>query len=203
MKDHMKTVDTNNEVENGERKNSGYVCVIADPPWCDPAFGAARIYDVMTTEQICAMGPSLEPLLAPDCLLWLWVANKNIADGMAVLDAWGFRHGSTLTWAKVGRLGMGSPLRNTTEHVLLGIKGKPELQFRSQGTWFVAPARDHSWKPNELHAIAERVSPIGAKLELFARRPYAGWDVWGNEVESDVPLGPFPTVQKRSSRRAK
>ena len=26
------------------------------------------------------------------------------------------------------------------------------------------------------------------RLELFARRPVEGWDVWGNQVETDLPL---------------
>ena len=27
------------------------------------------------------------------------------------------------------------------------------------------------------------------RIELFARQKSAGWDVWGNEVESDMILG--------------
>jgi len=27
-------------------------------------------------------------------------------------------------------------------------------------------------------------------LELFARRQFPGWDVWGNEVENDIKLAP-------------
>jgi N6-adenosine-specific RNA methylase IME4 len=27
-----------------------------------------------------------------------------------------------------------------------------------------------------------------SKIELFARRPARGWDVWGNEVVSDIVM---------------
>ena len=186
-----------------EKNEVKFSTIIADPPWSDASFGASRHYPVMSQEQICAMGPALAPLLADDALLWLWVANANVTDGHEVMAAWGFHYRSMLTWAKTGRLGMGRPLRNTTEHVLLGVRGKPEIRFHSQGTWMVAPVAEHSHKPEELHVIAERVGPDGPRLELFARRPRLGWHVWGNEVESDVPLGPFPTLRKRAYRRAK
>ena len=35
--------------------------------------------------------------------------------------------------------------------------------------------------------LVEQVSP-GPYLELFARRKRIGWDVWGDEVESDVEM---------------
>ena len=30
--------------------------------------------------------------------------------------------------------------------------------------------------------------PLNMKLEMFARNKTEGWDVWGNEVESDINL---------------
>ena len=46
----------------------------------------------------------------------------------------------------------------------------------------------HSAKPN---VVRERiVAMLGdrPRIELFAREKSAGWDVWGNEVESDIRL---------------
>lgn len=40
----------------------------------------------------------------------------------------------------------------------------------------------------------------GPYLELFARRRQPGWDVWGNEVESDIIMpGDYP-VPKYSAK---
>ena len=45
--------------------------------------------------------------------------------------------------------------------------------------------REHSRKPDELYPIIEACSP-GPRLELFARYPQPGWEVWGNEAPEDV-----------------
>ena len=45
--------------------------------------------------------------------------------------------------------------------------------------------REHSRKPDELYPIIEDCSP-GPRLELFARYPRDGWDVWGNEAAEDI-----------------
>jgi N6-adenosine-specific RNA methylase IME4 len=103
------------------------------------------------------------------------------------MQAWGFTYRSCLTWVKPG-LGLGSYyLRNNTEHLLFGTKGKAPVLYRSQPTWLFAPKQDHSHKPEEQYAVIERCSP-GPYLELFARRKQPGWQVWGNEVVSDVEL---------------
>lgn len=38
-----------------------------------------------------------------------------------------------------------------------------------------------------MRAMIERVS-YDPYLELLAREPHPGWDVWGNEVESEIEL---------------
>ncbi len=132
-------------------------------------------------------------------MCWLWVTNATIPQGHEVLAAWGFQYRQLLTWVKP-RLGLGSPLRNMTEHVMLGVRGKPDVKFRSQGTWLFAPVQPpHSHKPEEVHKIAERVF-AGPYLELFARRAQPGWHVWGNEIRSDVDLIGFPVPDAPATR---
>lgn len=164
-----------------------YRTVLADPPWDiqqQGARGANRHYRLMSLVEICAL--PVERLAAEDSHLWLWVTNASIHAGRQVMEAWGFSYRSCLTWIKP-RLGLGQYLRNQTEHVLLGVRGRAPIRFRSQGSWFYAPVQEHSHKPEELYAIIERCSP-GPYLELFARRKRPGWDAWGNEVEPDVEL---------------
>ncbi len=36
--------------------------------------------------------------------------------------------------------------------------------------------------------MTEKYQIIYAGIELFAREKTVGWDVWGNEVESDIEL---------------
>ena len=51
-----------------------------------------------------------------------------------------------------------------------------------------APRREHSRKPDEAYELIERMYPELPKIELFAREERAGWDVWGNEVDSESGL---------------
>jgi N6-adenosine-specific RNA methylase IME4 len=164
-----------------------YSTVLADPPWDlqqDTARGATNHYDLLTVPQIAAL--PVGRLAAPAAHCWLWVTNASLWAGKQVLEAWGFEYRSILTWIKP-KFGLGSYLRNQTEHLLLGVRGRAPIQFRGQGSWLYAPVQEHSHKPEEQYAVIERCSP-GPYLELFARRPRAGWHVWGNEVDSDVRL---------------
>ena len=65
-----------------------------------------------------------------------------------------------------------------------------------------APLQEHSHKPEEQYAVIDRVSGTdGPRLELFARRRQPGWDVWGNEIESDIDIPGYP-VPRRSNASA-
>lgn len=164
-----------------------YRTILADPPWDIQQTGdrgAERHYSLMTLQQIRAL--VVATLAAPEAHLWLWVTNATIHAGHEVMDSWGFTYRSCLTWIKP-RFGLGSYLRNQTEHLLFGVRGRAPIQFRAQGTWFYAPVQEHSHKPEEQYAIIERCSP-GPYLELFARRRRSGWAAWGNGVNSDVKL---------------
>ena len=66
--------------------------------------------------------------------------------------------------------------------------------MKNQINFGVFPLQDHSHKPEEIHKIIERVSPPDY-LELFARRRQLGWDVWGNEIESDIVIPGYPVPQ--------
>jgi N6-adenosine-specific RNA methylase IME4 len=89
---------------------------------------------------------------------------------------------SMLIW-----LGLGSPIRTSTEFIILATRGNPNLTcLTNVPTWFCAPPRGHSVKPDEPYKVAERMGPHPFKgIELFARRKRPGWEVWGNEVNGD------------------
>ncbi len=84
-------------------------------------------------------------------------------------------------------LGMGFWFRGQVEILLVGVKGKVKA-FRIQKSNFVqAKAGPHSQKPKEFRDLIEQTG-LEPKIELFAREKTPGWDVWGNEVISDVEL---------------
>ncbi len=165
-----------------------YRTILADPPWGTKNLvgrgGPSDHYPLMPLDTIRAL--PVGELAEDDAHLWLWVTNSDIFEQISVMEAWGFSYRSCLTWIKP-RFGMGHYLRNQTEHLLLGVRGKAPVQFKGQGTWTYAPLQDHSHKPEEQYAIIERCSP-GPYLDLFARRKQPGWDAWGNEVDCDVEI---------------
>lgn len=76
------------------------------------------------------------------------------------------------------------------------VKGKPLSEADQQrasflttapGTWYEAPRRDHSEKPDLFMDLVEQMSP-GPRLEMFARTPRLGWASWGNESLCHVDL---------------
>lgn len=176
-----------------------YDVLLADPPWDveqkGKKRGAEKHYHLMTLDDIKDMGDAIQSVTAENSHCWLWVTNATLRHGYDVLEAWGYTPRSILTWCKP-RFTLGNYLRNSTEHVLFGTRGKAPVGFRSQPTWMFAPLQDHSHKPEELYSIIERVSGklgdgTNRKLELFARRREHGYDVWGNEIESDVSFADF------------
>jgi len=46
------------------------------------------------------------------------------------------------------------------------------------------PVGEHSAKPEEVRSRIERLLD-GPYLELYGRKPVAGWTVWGNEIPRD------------------
>lgn len=177
--------------------------ILADPPWDvqqKGARGAGRHYPLMTLEQIKAM--PIEALAEDNSHLYLWVTNATLREGYEVAEAWGFTVRAPLTWIKF-RLGLGTYLRNMTEHCLFATRGKAPVQFRSQPTWMVAPVQDHSHKPEEQFPLIERLSP-GPYLEMFARRrppSNAPWFVWGRDITSDISIPGYPVPSDRRWKR--
>lgn len=177
-----------------------YKTILADPPWDIEqrgSRGALRHYPLMTVEEIKDMPVS--DLADENAHCWLWVTNAALEHGYDVLRAWGFTPRGPFCWVKP-RLGLGVYLRNATEHLLLGTRGKAPVQFRSQPSWGFAAVQDHSHKPEEFYAMIERVSGPGPRLELFARRPQPGWDAWGNQIASAVDIPGYPVPDAPSTR---
>jgi N6-adenosine-specific RNA methylase IME4 len=93
--------------------------------------------------------------------------------------AWVFTVKTILTWDKE-RMGLGSWLRNVTEHCLLAVKGKPVVTLTKQTTLLRELRREHSRKPDAFYGLVESLCP-GSKYEHFSRTPRPGWVGYGLE----------------------
>ena len=126
--------------------------------------------------------------------LYLWCPNALLADGLRLMQSWGFTYKTNIVWYKVrkdggpdGR-GVGFYFRNVTELVLFGVRGKLRTLApgRRQTNIIVQRKREHSRKPPTLHTIVSQCSP-GPFVELFSRERVEGWQHWGDQVDSYVP----------------
>lgn len=166
--------------------------ILADPPWGNVGqrgkYGAEHHYSLMPIDDIRAM--PVGDLAADNAHLYLWCypATRRIAE--EVMEHWGFRFVDEFVWGK-DQMGLGQYFRHAHETLLLGVKGKLPVRFRGQRSFAMLPRQAHSHKPEEVHQMVQRMSP-GPYLELFARRPFPGWRVWGNEVDSDIVIPGFP-----------
>lgn len=173
--------------------------LLADPPWrfqnrsgkVAPEHKRLMRYDTMDSKEIAAL--PVPGLMAARSHCYLWVPNALLADGLAVLEGWGFTYKANLVWAKRrkdggpdGR-GVGFYFRNTTELILFGARGglRTAAPGRSQVNIIETRKREHSRKPDEQYPLIESCSP-GPFLELFARYPRPGWHAWGAEAAVDV-----------------
>ena len=174
--------------------------MLADPPWrftnrtgkVAPEHRRLDRYSTLDLDAICAI--DVASAVADRAHLYLWVPNALLPDGLRVMQAWGFRYVSNIVWAKRrldggpdGR-GVGFYFRNVTELILFGVRGKNARTLapaRSQVNMIETRKREHSRKPDEQYTLIEACSP-GPYLELFARHPRNGWDVWGDESAPDV-----------------
>ncbi|MDA2925931.1 MT-A70 family methyltransferase [Acidobacteria bacterium AH-259-G07] len=162
--------------------------IVVDAPWdyrrdeddADPFGRGLPTYHTLSFEEIANL--PVNGLADVDCHLYLWITNRFLREGFRLLEEWGFRYITCLTWCKPS-FGMGNYFRSQTEHILFGVKGSQPLKRKDVGTWFQAPRGPdgHSSKPVEFYKLVESCSP-GPYLEMFARSPRASWTSWGAEV---------------------
>ncbi len=181
-----------------------YHSIVIDPPWDQgktglrsvrPNQGRALDYPTMSQEEILACIPLAE-WAASNAFLWLWATNSRsrssgrpvLQQAFELMEAWGFRYYTLLTWSKgTGPCPFG-PYQITTEHCLFGYRGKCKFSRQSLGkmkTVFEAGVTRHSEKPTVFYENIRRYFPA-PYLDLFSRRPHEGFDSWGNEVDENA-----------------
>jgi len=128
-----------------------------------------------------------------DAFLWLWATNSRsrsrgkpiLMQAFDLMEHWGFRYYTMLTWDKSTGPTPFGPYQITTEHCLFGYRGKckfPKASWGKMKTAFSAPATRHSEKPSIIYEHAVRYFD-GPFLDVFARRRHNGFDAWGDQVE--------------------
>ena len=169
-----------------------------DPPWqfkvySDKGQGrsAERHYQTMTMEEIKNL-PVCD-LADKDCAMFMWTTLPVLKESFSVLERWGFEY-KTVAFEKKKKnrkadslfWGMGYWTRSNAEVCLLATRGNPKRLAANVHQVIISRIEEHSRKPEEARSRIEQLMGDVPKIELFARRKAVGWDVWGNEVESDI-----------------
>ena len=182
-----------------------YQIIYADPPWAyEFSHTRARAitdYSTMDKEQICSL--QIKDIADDNSVLLMWVTFPKLEWAFDVMRAWGFKYiTNAFTWVKKNPdksyfWGMGYYTRSNAELCLLGKRGNGvKALSHSIHSIIDHQIMKHSKKPFIVrNKIVELFGDI-PRIELFARKPnllfdaenYDGWDVWGNEVESDIKL---------------
>lgn len=175
----------------GDLQPHSFHFIMADPAWTYRMYSEAgeakspqAQYRTMTIDEIKRM-PVLD-LAAEDSLLWLWTVNPMIPQALQVMAAWGFEFKTAGTWLKTTKhgkinFGTGYILRGSNEPFLIGTRGSPRTA-KNVRSGFTGLIREHSRKPEEAYAAAERLMPNANRLDLFSRTTRKGWTAWGDEA---------------------
>ena len=178
-----------------------YNIIYADPPWQFNSVksggsmksGAAAKYNVMSLEQLKAL--DVPALCEKDCVLIMWYVSSQPQEALDLVKAWGFtiKNMNAFIWRKLStnlipHFGMGYWTRGGAECALLAVRGKPKSVCKSIRQVRDEPVGEHSEKPGIFRDDIVKLCGDLPRLEMFARTAPAGWDVFGNEVESSIDI---------------
>lgn len=181
-----------------------YQLIYADPPWSfktrspkGEGRSAKKHYkneSVMSIKEIKAL--PVNELSERDSILLMWVTDPFLEKGFEVINSWGFTYKTVgFYWVKQlaksegFHIGNGYYTRANPEQCLLATRGKGLKRLdKSVRRLIISRIREHSRKPDEVYPRVQQLWGDVTRLEMFARYKHPGWDVWGNEVESDVEI---------------
>ena len=175
-----------------------YQTIYADPPWevdFQSVLGRGRKeqYSTMKIEDIKKL--PIKKIADNNCGLWLWTTHTYLPTALDLIKLWGFKFHILITWDKGSGLTV-CGFHRRTELCLYSYRGNINLYnkkdgqaipsiFKNMPDLFYEKATKHSKKPEMFYKLLEYHTPE-PRIELFARNRRKGWDVWGNEVKSDI-----------------
>jgi len=191
-----------------------YQIIYADPPWQQSKGGKKSVrphssgekldYPVMDLVDIWNVLNKASKLAEENHCFFLWTIDKFLWDAERIMKELSYKLHARMIWNKVTGIPAAFTIRFGHEYLLWFYKEKLlPVASEERGkihSVFTEQVKKHSQKPEIAYQIIERLYPNTNKLELFARPISSlfpkrqGWDVWGNEVKSDIDLIPKITM---------
>jgi len=161
----------------------------ADPPWSyndklggsiSESYGAAeKHYPSMSIQDLCAM--PITDMADEIAVLFMWTTSPLLFECQPVFKSWGFTYKASFIWDKVSHnMGHYNSVRH--EFLLICTRGSctPDVNKLYDSVQSIERGK-HSEKPEAFREIIDHIYPHGKRIELFARKPAEGWEVYGNE----------------------
>ena len=170
-------------------------CIVIDPPWQyrkketggTLQSGASQKYSTLSLKELKDLSSLIKQVSKPNCVMFLWVTNPMIQEGLELLEIYGFEYKTLITWVKGNTFGLGYWYRGNTEHMILGTKGKIKAFHSQEINVFHSDIREHSQKPIKSYELIEQgIKSIDKNckvLEIFARRQYKDWICIGYDID--------------------
>jgi len=179
-----------------------YQIILADPPWKQSKGGKKNVRPKSSGEKLDYQVISLEEIeqhlynaileTEENSILFLWTIDKYLFEAERMAKKLGYKLHARMIWNKITGIPAAFTIRYGHEYLLYMYRGKLlPVAKEERGkihSVFEEQVKKHSQKPEISYKIIERLYPNTTKLEMYARKTRNGWDVWGNEVESDIEL---------------
>lgn len=179
-----------------------YEIVYADPPWSyygdkNKMGAAGKHYPLMNDEDLANL-PVKSLLKDPKKgAFFIWATCPRLDLAVRTIKAWGLHYrGVAFNWVKtrqdggvIGAQGVPPTATKPTSELCLFAtaqsKGRPfPLLDAGVPQVLLAPRGRHSEKPKKVRQLIVDLYGDRPRIELFARTRCAGWDAWGNEIQS-------------------
>jgi N6-adenosine-specific RNA methylase IME4 len=178
-----------------------YNIIYADPPWSFKTYSNKgkekspdKHYQCMSISDISKL--DVMSISDDNCVLLMWVTFPCLEQAFEVIKSWGFTYKTNaFTWVKKNKKndslfwGMGYYTRSNAEICVLATKGRPLKRIsKSVHSVIYSNIEHHSKKPDQIRDRIVSLFGDIPRVELFARNKTLGWDVFGNEVDSNIML---------------
>jgi N6-adenosine-specific RNA methylase IME4/ParB-like chromosome segregation protein Spo0J len=193
----LKTILDRNNIEQ-LCSNKKYSILYTDPPWeygltnrggDGETTGSSKThYPTLSIEKL--KNWNVSEICNTNALLFMWITSPWLDQGIELGLSWGFEYKTIgFVWNKM----IPVPGNYTLGQVELCLVFKRGSIPRPRGArnirqYLEQMRTKHSEKPDEIRKRIEKMFPTQKKIELFARTKHRGWDVFGNELDIEVPL---------------
>lgn len=196
--------------------------ILVDPPWYEyhvraggfpPKCSHKESVAPWSFEEIQSL--PIELISSSPSFCFIWCGNKHVEQATACLLKWGFRRIEDICWVKTNEgnatgsgltdylpYGSLTVLKNTKEHLLVGIKGTVQrsrdshlIHANIDSDVVIAPQEPEfgcTRKPEEVYDIIERFCNSQRRLELFGQDHNLrhGWVTVGRDITRPTNYDP-------------